>query len=103
MSDGDPRLPRSAQLGVACVAVTDNGAGIAPEHIPRLTERFYRVDEARSRELGGVGLGLSIVKHIVNRHRGAFEIESAIGEGATFRALFPACAAGAAPELERTA
>ncbi|MEM6492671.1 MAG: ATP-binding protein, partial [Pseudomonadota bacterium] len=69
LSDGDPRLPRSAQFGAACIAVTDDGAGIAPEHIPRLTERFYRVDEARSRELGGVGLGLSIVKHIVNRHR----------------------------------
>jgi two-component system, OmpR family, phosphate regulon sensor histidine kinase PhoR len=66
------------------VAVHDHGEGIPREHLPRLTERFYRVDAARSRELGGTGLGLAIVKHIVNRHRGALDIESELGEGSVF-------------------
>jgi two-component system, OmpR family, phosphate regulon sensor histidine kinase PhoR len=66
------------------IAVSDRGEGIAAEHLPRLTERFYRVDNARSRELGGTGLGLAIVKHIVNRHRGRLEIASTLGEGSTF-------------------
>jgi two-component system phosphate regulon sensor histidine kinase PhoR len=66
------------------VAVADQGEGIAPEHIPRLTERFYRVDTARSRELGGTGLGLAIVKHLVNRHRGRLEIASQPGQGSIF-------------------
>jgi two-component system, OmpR family, phosphate regulon sensor histidine kinase PhoR len=66
------------------VAVRDCGEGIAREHLPRLTERFYRVDTARSREMGGTGLGLAIVKHIVNRHRGFLEIDSAQGEGSVF-------------------
>jgi two-component system phosphate regulon sensor histidine kinase PhoR len=65
-------------------AEVDRGEGIPREHLPRLTERFYRVDSARSRELGGTGLGLAIVKHIVNRHRGHLEIESAPGEGSRF-------------------
>jgi two-component system, OmpR family, phosphate regulon sensor histidine kinase PhoR len=64
--------------------VHDHGEGIPREHLPRLTERFYRVDAARSRELGGTGLGLAIVKHIVNRHRGALDIESELGEGSVF-------------------
>ena len=66
------------------VAVRDRGEGIAREHLPRLTERFYRVDTARSREMGGTGLGLAIVKHIVNRHRGFLEIDSRLGEGSVF-------------------
>jgi two-component system, OmpR family, phosphate regulon sensor histidine kinase PhoR len=66
------------------IAVADHGDGIAPEHLPRLTERFYRVDNARSRELGGTGLGLAIVKHIVNHHRGRLEIASTLGQGSTF-------------------
>ncbi|MBV9824081.1 MAG: PAS domain-containing protein [Alphaproteobacteria bacterium] len=66
------------------VSVTDQGDGIASEHIPRLTERFYRVDTARSRELGGTGLGLAIVKHILNRHRGRLEIASKVGVGSSF-------------------
>jgi two-component system phosphate regulon sensor histidine kinase PhoR len=68
----------------AVVVVRDFGPGIPPEHLPRLTERFYRVDAASSREKGGTGLGLALVKHIVNRHRGRLTIESPPGEGATF-------------------
>ena len=71
------------------VSVRDEGPGIASEHIPRLTERFYRVDSARSRELGGTGLGLAIVKHIVNRHRGTLTIASKEGAGSTFSVSFP--------------
>lgn len=71
------------------VAVRDYGEGIPREHIPRLTERFYRVDTARSRSLGGTGLGLAIVKHIVNRHRGALTIDSVEGQGATFTVWLP--------------
>jgi two-component system phosphate regulon sensor histidine kinase PhoR len=72
------------------LSVTDCGEGIAEEHLPRLTERFYRVDSARSREAGGTGLGLAIVKHIVGRHRGQFKIESTVGVGSTFTAYLPA-------------
>ena len=72
------------------VAVADQGDGIANEHLPRLTERFYRVDTARSRELGGTGLGLAIVKHILNRHRGRLDIASRIGEGSIFTVWLPA-------------
>jgi len=104
---GDARLPRSARDGAASIVVKDDGAGVPEEHIPRLTERFYRVDEARSRELGGVGLGLAIVKHIVNRHRGVLEIESVVGEGTAFRVLFLAAAiapdAGGAAKLDQVA
>jgi two-component system phosphate regulon sensor histidine kinase PhoR len=70
--------------------VTDDGPGIPREHIPRLTERFYRVDRGRSRKAGGTGLGLAIVKHIVQRHRGRLEIESEEGKGATVRVWLPA-------------
>jgi two-component system phosphate regulon sensor histidine kinase PhoR len=72
------------------VSVADEGAGIAREHIPRLTERFYRVDKGRSRAVGGTGLGLAIVKHVVNRHRGRMLIESAEGKGTTFTIWLPA-------------
>jgi two-component system phosphate regulon sensor histidine kinase PhoR len=71
------------------VLVRDFGPGIAPEHLPRLTERFYRVDVGDSRAQGGTGLGLSLVKHIVNRHRGRLLIESVPNEGAAFTACFP--------------
>jgi len=70
--------------GEVAVAVRDHGPGIAPEHLPRLTERFYRVDVASSREKGGTGLGLAIVKHILNRHRGTLHVASTPGAGATF-------------------
>jgi two-component system phosphate regulon sensor histidine kinase PhoR len=74
--------------GVA-LSVRDHGPGIAAEHIPRLTERFYRADLSHSREMGGTGLGLAIVKHLVARHRARLDIESRLGEGATFRVIFP--------------
>ncbi len=70
--------------------VTDTGIGIAPEHIARLTERFYRVDKSRSRERGGTGLGLAIVKHVLLRHGGHLEVHSEIGRGSTFSAVLPA-------------
>ncbi|MBC9209192.1 two-component sensor histidine kinase [Roseomonas aerophila] len=73
----------------AVMEITDDGPGIAREHIPRLTERFYRVDKGRSRGAGGTGLGLAIVKHIINRHRGQLVIESEEGHGATFRVWLP--------------
>jgi two-component system phosphate regulon sensor histidine kinase PhoR len=72
------------------VSVRDDGEGIPPAAVPRLTERFYRVDVKRSREKGGTGLGLAIVKHIVNRHQGRLSIESRQGEGTTFTVLLPA-------------
>ena len=70
--------------------VSDTGPGIAPEHIPRLTERFYRVDRSRSRETGGTGLGLAIVKHVMQRHGGELRVDSRLGEGSRFALLFPA-------------
>ena len=77
------------------VSVRDYGDGIEAEHIPRLTERFYRIDKGRSRSMGGTGLGLAIVKHIVNRHRGRFQIESTLGEGSTFSVRLPVFKGGA--------
>jgi two-component system, OmpR family, phosphate regulon sensor histidine kinase PhoR len=73
----------AAETGWVIVSVHDEGDGIAPEHMPRLTERFYRVDASRSRAAGGTGLGLSIVKHIIERHRGRFDIASRQGGGTT--------------------
>ncbi len=80
-----PSLGR--QSGRYAIAVVDSGPGIAPEHLPRLTERFYRVDVASSREKGGTGLGLAIVKHILNRHRGELAIASKPGKGSTFTVM----------------
>ena len=71
------------------VTVSDDGPGIDPVHLPRVTERFYRIDSHRSRALGGTGLGLAIVKHIVNRHRGRLRIDSASGQGARFTVILP--------------
>ncbi len=71
------------------VEVADQGEGIDPVHLPRLTERFYRVDTHRSREMGGTGLGLAIVKHIVSRHRGWLRVESKVGEGSRFSVVLP--------------
>jgi len=73
----------------AKVSVRDYGPGIAPEHLPRLTERFYRVDVGQSRAEGGTGLGLALVKHILNRHRGRLTIASTLGSGSTFTVFLP--------------
>ncbi|MDG2535829.1 ATP-binding protein [Sphingomonas sp. HITSZ_GF] len=89
--EGTPILVRLAPEGDSMVrlSVTDQGDGIPPEHLPRLTERFYRVDPGRSRTIGGTGLGLSIVKHIVERHRGRFDIASTVGQGTTVSVMLP--------------
>jgi two-component system phosphate regulon sensor histidine kinase PhoR len=71
-------------------AVQDTGVGIAPEHLPRLTERFYRVDRGRSRESGGTGLGLAIVKHALARHQATLHVDSTPGTGSRFSVSFPA-------------
>ena len=76
--------------GSARFSVRDTGPGIAPEHVPRVTERFYRVDRSRSRDSGGTGLGLAIVKHSLQRHGAQLHIESVLGQGSRFCALFPA-------------
>lgn len=86
-----PRLADAARS--IQVTVRDYGPGIAPEHLPRLTERFYRVDVAGSRAQGGTGLGLALVKHILARHRGRLEIESMPGAGASFKAILPMASA----------
>jgi len=83
-------------IALASISIVDDGEGIAPNHLPRLTERFYRVDKGRSREMGGTGLGLAIVKHIVSRHRGHLEIESVLGQGSCFTVYLPCD--GRAPE-----
>mgnify|MGYP003629574439 FL=1 len=93
--DGATRLPlltpdRVPGQRYASVSVRDHGTGLAREHLPRLTERFYRVEGQKSGEKAGTGLGLAIVKHIVNRHRGGLTVESAPGKGALFTAYFPA-------------
>jgi two-component system phosphate regulon sensor histidine kinase PhoR len=75
--------------GGACYSVTDTGIGIEPQHLSRLTERFYRVDRGRSREMGGTGLGLAIVKHALERHGARLTVESRFGEGSRFAAIFP--------------
>ncbi|MDX1576251.1 MAG: ATP-binding protein, partial [Kiloniellales bacterium] len=87
------RVPGSANPGIR-ISVRDRGEGISPEHIPRLTERFYRVDKGRSRSMGGSGLGLAIVKHIANRHRGRLTIESKLGEGSVFTVVLPSVPPG---------
>jgi two-component system, OmpR family, phosphate regulon sensor histidine kinase PhoR len=86
--------PRGAAGGKVWVSVSDDGPGIAPVHLPRLTERFYRVNVASSREKGGTGLGLAIVKHILNRHRGEIKIASKLGSGSTFTVRFDELGSG---------
>jgi two-component system phosphate regulon sensor histidine kinase PhoR len=86
----------SSENAMVCVAVCDQGEGIPHEHLPRLTERFYRVDTARSREMGGTGLGLAIVKHILNHHRGFLEVESTPGVGSVFTVFLRAHSAQSA-------
>jgi two-component system phosphate regulon sensor histidine kinase PhoR len=84
-------------------AVRDSGPGIAAEHIPRLTERFYRIDRSRSRETGGTGLGLAIVKHIAQRHGAELRIESTVGKGSRFALVFPVTRLRQAPALSAVA
>lgn len=84
-SGRDERVPARA-----FVAITDDGPGIAPEHLPRLTERFYRVSAEHSRRIGGTGLGLAIVKHVINRHEGELSVQSVVGRGTTFNVVLPA-------------
>ncbi len=91
-----PPLAMSERRGpVVAISVRDQGEGIAREHLPRLTERFFRIDTARSRQLGGTGLGLAIAKHVVNRHRGALVIDSQVGEGSCFTVFLPMPTLGA--------
>jgi two-component system phosphate regulon sensor histidine kinase PhoR len=80
-------------------AVRDTGIGIEPHHVPRLTERFYRVDRSRSRATGGTGLGLAIVKHVLSRHQARLEVESEPGKGSTFSVVFPSARSVARPTL----
>jgi two-component system phosphate regulon sensor histidine kinase PhoR len=87
---GEVTVTLGRENGHAFVAVKDDGEGIPREALPRLTERFYRVDVKRSRERGGTGLGLAIVKHIVSRHEGRLAIDSTVGEGSTFTVFIPA-------------
>ncbi|HKT19892.1 MAG TPA: ATP-binding protein [Stellaceae bacterium] len=87
-----PMSRLSQRSPAIAVAVRDQGPGIARDYLPRLTERFYRIDPARSRELGGTGLGLAIVKHIVSHHRGALDIESELGVGSVFTVHLPVAA-----------
>jgi len=88
------REPATGEARDAIVSVRDYGPGIAPEHLPRLTERFYRVDIGESRAQGGTGLGLALVKHILNRHRGRLLIDSTPGSGANFSVRLPLSRAG---------
>jgi two-component system phosphate regulon sensor histidine kinase PhoR len=94
--NGCVRLTWYLRGDAPCLSVADTGIGIAKEHIPRLTERFYRVDPSRDRSTGGTGLGLAIVKHVLQRHGGHLEIESTPGEGSEFTCVFPASRAIAA-------
>jgi two-component system phosphate regulon sensor histidine kinase PhoR len=88
--DGEVRILWRDSPDGSSFTVEDTGIGIAPEHLPRLTERFYRVDRSRSRETGGTGLGLAIVKHAIARHQAHLDVESKPGQGSRFTIRFPA-------------
>jgi two-component system phosphate regulon sensor histidine kinase PhoR len=96
---GPVRIAITRDGGSVVLTVADEGEGIRREHIPRLTERFYRVDPGRSRAVGGTGLGLAIVKHIVERHRGRLDIASVVGQGTTITVRLPVAPDGAAPSV----
>jgi two-component system phosphate regulon sensor histidine kinase PhoR len=98
---GDIRVRWFSDAQGAHLEVSDTGEGIAPQHIPRLTERFYRVDSARSRASGGTGLGLAIVKHVLTRHGAQLRIQSELGKGSTFTCDFPAQAVAHPPDAVR--
>jgi two-component system phosphate regulon sensor histidine kinase PhoR len=89
--------------GAGVVTVSDNGMGIGREHLPRLTERFYRVDGSRSRDTGGTGLGLSIVKHVMQRHGGEIDVDSELGRGSSFRLVFPGARVRSVPAVQEAA
>jgi two-component system phosphate regulon sensor histidine kinase PhoR len=86
---GEITISWSVQDGQGLFFVQDSGIGIEPEYIPRLTERFYRIDNSRSRETGGTGLGLAIVKHVLNRHQARLEVISNVEKGSRFNVWFP--------------
>ena len=88
-SERDVEITWSERDGACCLSVRDEGPGIDAVHLPRLTERFYRVDKSRSQVTGGTGLGLAIVKHVLAGHRARLEIDSEVGVGSTFRCVFP--------------
>jgi len=88
--DGDVIIGLESSLKGLTISVKDNGPGIAPEHINRITERFYRVDESRESEVGGSGLGLAIVKHALDHHDASLQIDSTEGVGSTFSFVIPA-------------
>jgi two-component system phosphate regulon sensor histidine kinase PhoR len=90
VTSGEAALEARATDDRMIISVRDNGPGIAEKHLPRLFERFYRVDMARSRDLGGTGLGLSIVKHVAQAHGGSAGVDSRLGEGRTFFLYLPA-------------
>ncbi|MCY1304040.1 Phosphate regulon sensor protein PhoR [compost metagenome] len=87
---GEVRIRWWGDAQGAHLAVQDSGIGIEARHLPRLTERFYRVDSSRASHTGGTGLGLAIVKHVLLRHRGRLDISSVVGQGSTFTCHFPA-------------
>jgi signal transduction histidine kinase len=87
---GEIAVRAGAALDGVTIAVADTGSGIAPQHLPRIFERFYRADASRSRAQGGTGLGLAIVKHLVEAHGGRVAAESTLGRGTTIRLFFPA-------------
>lgn len=99
---GEIRMRWFSDEAGPCFEVRDTGVGIEPHHIPRLTERFYRVDNSRSRDTGGTGLGLAIVKHVLERHKGRLEVESEPGKGSVFRCRFPVAQQAARPATSKT-
>ncbi len=100
---GEVTIAWHAQDRQAVFSVSDTGIGIDPRYVPRLTERFYRVDRSRSRETGGTGLGLAIVKHVLSRHQGRLEVASEPGRGSRFSAIFPPERVRAAPAADAAA
>jgi two-component system phosphate regulon sensor histidine kinase PhoR len=87
--EGTITIRIAADANDVLLSVSDSGIGIEPEHLPRIFERFYRVDKSRSREMGGTGLGLSIVKHVVQSHEASIDVTSEPGQGSTFEIRLP--------------